>query len=371
MFAPKSPKKAKPIKTPPPISQAAIQARAYELWRSRSTYSTAEEDWNEAKRQLEQEQAARLKEMRKVASRLNQLFLYLEKRVWEPGANLVERAAFFQIVEKLSPVFEAIGVLLIPFVVWWATQSYQMQKDEQDQAIRQQEAIKNYLNQLTTVFLDGKIKQDSDLQSVTRASTLALLRDPSLNGDGKGQVIGFLSELDLIAIDTENEEGIKKGETQKKQKKPVISLEGVDLSRANLIIANLSYANLSRADLRFAFLRYANLSYADLRFAFLLNANLSYANLLGADLRNVYLGGANLSGANFRDANLRDADLSKAKNWTEEQLDRAKLCKTQLPSGTSLDPNRDCKELGIPVSTREDLQAKPVCHSMKQRDPIG
>ena len=131
----KPPKIAKNIKPIPPISEEAIRERAHELWRSRSIHGTAEDDWNEAKRQLEQEQVAKSKGLRRLASRLNQPFLWLEKRVWEPGADLVERAAFFQIVEKLSPVFEAIGVLLIPFVVWWATQSYQEQKDKQDQAI--------------------------------------------------------------------------------------------------------------------------------------------------------------------------------------------------------------------------------------------
>ena len=342
MSAPKTPKRTKPSKTPVPIPETAIQARAHELWQSRSTRRTAEEDWNEAKRQLEQ--AARLKGWRRVASWLNQPFLLLEKRVWEPGAALVERAAFFQIVEKVSPVLEAIGVLLIPFVVWYATQSYQVQKDKQDQAVRQQDAIKTYLNQLTTVFLDGKIKEDSDLQQVTRASTLALLQDPSLDGDGKGQVIEFLSQLGLILIATEDDEG----EAQKKQKQPVISLARVNLSGANLSSANLSGANLSGASLS-----NANLSNVYLIKDYLIDATRTAirinANLINANLSFVNLSGANLDGAILRGANLNYADLSRAKNWTEEQLSQAKLCKTQLPPGTTLDPNRDCKELGISI----------------------
>ena len=155
MTIPRFSKKTKRIKPCPPISEAAIQLRAHELWQSRTTRSAAKEDWDEAKSQLEQEQAqeqvASLKGFQKIVFWLNrpiQPFLYLEKRVWEPWAELFGRAAFFQVIEKLSPAMEAVGVLLIPLVVWGATQSYQFQKDRQDQAIRQQDAIKNYLSQL-------------------------------------------------------------------------------------------------------------------------------------------------------------------------------------------------------------------------------
>ncbi len=72
--------------------------------------------------------------------------------------------------------------------------------------------------------------------------------------------------------------------------------------RANLRVANLSYADLSCANLRVA-----NLSYADLR-----GANLSGANLSGANLSYADLSCANLRGANLRVANLSYADLSCA-----------------------------------------------------------
>ncbi|MBW4657548.1 MAG: pentapeptide repeat-containing protein [Drouetiella hepatica Uher 2000/2452] len=329
MTAPKPSKKTKSTKPLAPISEEAIRERAHELWRSRSRRSTSEEDWNEAKLQLEKEQAARLKGWRWVASLLNQPFLMLEKRVWEPGANLVERAAFFQIVERLSPVFEAIGVLLIPVVVWYATQSYQEQKDKQDQAVRQQEAIKTYLSQLTTVFLDGKIKEDKDLQSVTRASTLALLKDPSLDGNGKGQVIGFLSELKLIAIEP------KKGEAKTQI---VISLARADLSGADLRSADLRSADLSDVNLSSANLRGSNLSRANLS-----DVNLSAADLSAADLSSANLRGADLSNTNISRANISRADLRGTK------LRFVKLCKTKLPPSAKVNPDRDCKELGIPT----------------------
>lgn len=60
------------------------------------------------------------------------------------------------------------------------------------------------------------------------------------------------------------------------------------------------------------------------------------------------LGKADLSSANLSSADLSDANLSNVKNWTKEQLSSARLCQTKLPVGADLNPNRDCKALGIP-----------------------
>lgn len=70
-----------------------------------------------------------------------------------------------------------------------------------------------------------------------------------------------------------------------------------DLSGANLISADLSYADLHSADLISA-----NLS----------SANLSSANLFRADLRGAKLSSASLSGADLRGANLSTANLTGA-----------------------------------------------------------
>ena len=68
-----------------------------------------------------------------------------------------------------------------------------------------------------------------------------------------------------------------------------------NLSRADLLGANLSGADLSGADLSGA-----NLSGADLLGANLSRANLSGADLLGANLSGAYLSVADLSGADFQ-----------------------------------------------------------------------
>lgn len=144
------------------------------------------------------------------------------------------------------------------------------------------------------------------------------------------------------------------------------SLTGGSLYRVDLSHANLQGAALSRTEFTGADLSSANLSSADLYGANLRNANLSNANLSSANLTGVDLDSADLSGANLSNTRLGSTlsnqftfsypiliypgsfDLSSPKNWTDKQLGAAKLCRTALPQGSKLAPNRDCKELGIP-----------------------
>jgi uncharacterized protein YjbI with pentapeptide repeats len=263
---------------------------------------------------------------------------WTEKRAIEPFANYLDQADIFRIVEKLSPVIEAIGIIAIPLVIWLATQSAQEAKDESEKAARAQEAVKNYLNQLSTVFLDGDLEKDERLRTVTRASTLALLNDPNLDGKHKGQVIDYLTELKLVQVE---ESDFKEEENSLKAKEAVISLSFSNLNGADLIRANLSGVNLKKADLSKAYIFWADLSRADLS-----EANLSETNLMGtklseANLRRAFLRKTKLSGADLSNADFSDAYLD------ETAIRGAKLCKTILPSEIKLDPNRDCKELGI------------------------
>ncbi|MBI4865571.1 MAG: pentapeptide repeat-containing protein [Candidatus Wallbacteria bacterium] len=99
-------------------------------------------------------------------------------------------------------------------------------------------------------------------------------------------------------------------------------LEGVVLMEADLAESNFSGSNLSNSNLRGAFLSNCDLSGADLRatdltgadltFANLTGAQLAGANLLGANLSDALLPGADLTGANLRSADMRRADLRNA-----------------------------------------------------------
>ena len=80
--------------------------------------------------------------------------------------------------------------------------------------------------------------------------------------------------------------------------------------------------------------------------------NLVRTDLSGANLSVADLFIANLSGANLFGANLSGANLSGAKFITKTQLEGAMLCNTKLPQEIKLNPDRDCKALGITPSSK-------------------
>jgi hypothetical protein len=102
------------------------------------------------------------------------------------------------------------------------------------------------------------------------------------------------------------------------------SLEGANLSHAQIIRgilgysflndANLEGANLNSADLNHANLSHANLTRASLTgvnlyYAYLLNANLDGAQIQNSDLSSANLAGATLRGSLLRNINLSESDL--------------------------------------------------------------
>lgn len=110
-----------------------------------------------------------------------------------------------------------------------------------------------------------------------------------------------------------------------------VRLPHANLSSANLSHAVLSYAHLGEAGLLNANLSRASLTRALLREAVLSHANLSKAvleeaNLIGAELNNADLTGASLVGAD-----LTGADLTGVKGLTQAQLDKARAKKGKPP----------------------------------------
>ncbi|MEM6252643.1 MAG: pentapeptide repeat-containing protein [Cyanobacteria bacterium P01_D01_bin.156] len=123
-----------------------------------------------------------------------------------------------------------------------------------------------------------------------------------------------------------------------------LSLEGLEAPNANLARIELPHAELSNCNLRMANLQQANLQGANLQGADLRAADLQNANLRGANLQGSNLEGANLRNAELWEARWWDADLSEAELWWAEvhieDLEGARLCRTIMPDGQTLD--RDC-----------------------------
>ena len=149
------------------------------------------------------------------------------------------------------------------------------------------------------------------------------------------------------------------------------NMKGANLWRTNLEGSNLQFANLEQSNFEAANLEEAVLENANLVRAVLWKANLKGAYLSDADLKEVNLTDANLEGAslhrtnleradlfntNLEGAGLWDANLQGVQNLSENQLFKAKLCRTILPATISLNPNRDCKELGIDPEAGEYVE---------------
>lgn len=62
----------------------------------------------------------------------NRPLIKLEKLMIEPFNTFLRESAVFDIFDRLSPALEAIGVLLIPLVLYLATQAYEEQREAQE-----------------------------------------------------------------------------------------------------------------------------------------------------------------------------------------------------------------------------------------------
>jgi streptogramin lyase len=103
------------------------------------------------------------------------------------------------------------------------------------------------------------------------------------------------------------------------------NLQNAQLQNANLIGANLQGDNLAGAQFQnHAFLSYANLQGDNLANANLAGADLANASLQGANLQGADLAGANFTNADLTGANLQDADVTGV-TWTGANLTGANL----------------------------------------------
>jgi len=297
--------------------------------------------------------------------RLNRPFIWLRRRIIEPLDFRSYQANFFEFFARVSPFLQAIGVLAIPCVLF----IYENKREDRQTAfeqkviasqaeVRQQQAVRAYLSQITTIYLDvedrEKIEQDEDFRKLLATNTIAIfdelsinesfqddledddeLREKLLKSDRKGDVINFLYQLGWISGD-----------------EPLLSLHGANISQANLGIVELNEVNFSKTDLSGAYLFGADLNDADLSEAILSNANLrntelknidlSGAQLGGADLNRAFLKGANLSGAYLSGADLSRANLSNA-DLRGALLSDAVFCKTIMEDGKTKN-NSGCEE---------------------------
>jgi hypothetical protein len=187
-----------------------------------------------------------LTRIQKILSRLNQPFLFLEKRAVEPFANWLDRWDLFRILEKVG---FAIAVLLF-------------------------------------------ISEMGDRQQQTHYEAWQVINSAS----GQKTDGGRKEAMQALVKDRISLNGINAEEAHL----PNIDLKDADLTSAKLNNAILQEANLENAQL----------FQAELKGADLISANLKNADLRLADLTDATLTGANLEGAKFCNTTMPDGTLS-------------------------------------------------------------
>ena len=299
------------------------------------------------------------------------------------------------------PQLEWMKLLAVPLVIAAAGSiiTGQIQREANQNAV-----LKEYFDKLEELTFGQNLLAATPNEGaivLARGRTVVALRELDLSR--KTQLIAFLQASDLSQITENSAEPVISFKAQNLSDLDLrrVNLSGLDFQRAALRNANLQGADLLNANLEGAALRNANLQGAysqnanlqgaslwdtNLQGAYLQNANfqgaylqsanlegadlwdanfqradlwdanlegadLLNANLEGADLLNANLEGADLLNANLEGADLSGANLQRALNLTQDQLALANLCRTKLPQDITLDPNRDCEELGIDPET--------------------
>ncbi|GCE31378.1 hypothetical protein KDA_68620 [Dictyobacter alpinus] len=226
-------------------------------------------------------------------------------------------------VQRGKTLWDWLQLLIVPVVlalggVWLN----QLQQSRERQAAQQQATLERelttdnqqetllqvYIDKMAELLIEKNLRvsqPEDEVRNIARVRTLMVLS--RLDNVRKGSVIRFLHEAGLI-------EGVK----------PIIRLQGADLShidlreadlhQANFRLANLKQALLSRADLRGAIMSRTDLQGANLHAAILQGTDLSAADLREADLSIADLQGAIVMGTDLRKATISSAQLARAKS---------------------------------------------------------
>lgn len=248
----------------------------------------------------------------------------------------------------------AVILLLSLFTAAWLeehdlrveTEQSNYQEAERAAAAQRKEIIKHFDEAILSLLPEikhGAAEIPAQVRvKIDETIRAALLK---LDGKGKGEMLHFLFERDLLCGENslvEWDGADFSGATLHNARLNRVCMEGVDLRKARLDGAHLAKSRLSRANLRKAYLRHADLREAVLVACNLSGAHLEHANLEGADLSD-----ASLEGAFLINANLSHCVLGSLAAGTEQpeaagvkerldRLDQAILVETILPDGRKM-----------------------------------
>lgn len=247
------------------------------------------------------------------------------------------------------------------------------QENETDREIgreqSREETHRLYLDTMQRLVLENGLRHgaDTEVRTIARARTLAVIRTLQGSPDRINHVVEFLKESHLLDTIDYGKPIESPAVTLARADFTGIDLQNVNLNKVNLrsckfvsanleatrltdtcleeadlLNVNLRHADLTDAHLEGASMRCANLRQAllrgthlegtDLYRAHLEGADLFISNLEGAYLISAYIDEADLSGANMSGARLSSAKMRAAKNLTQAQLDSAfRDASTEIP----------------------------------------
>lgn len=238
-------------------------------------------------------------------------------------------------------LWDWLDLLIVPAVItvgaYWFDQQQRKREQESQDARRAQElevekqraresALESYLSQMGELLLDRGLRGsggEDEVRTLARAYTLAVLG--RLGPEEKRSVLRFLRDARLIT-----------------RERPVISLDGADLTGAHLsemllLDTNLNGAFLDDANLDGAILNVIQLSGEDL-IAGRKGKPASVSTLIRAYLRRASLRRTSLRGVDLREADLSNADLTFALVNDEQLQATSSLTGAKMPFGNTTLP---------------------------------
>lgn len=239
---------------------------------------------------------------------------YLLNWIW---TGFIQKTLWDWMQLLIIPVVLSIGGLLF-------SRRQQLNEQQRNEETQQEAMLQSYIDRMSKLIskliIDnnlGDSNSSAAIRSIARALTMATAK--RLNPQRKAFLIQFLHESGLIR---NNKDG------------GIVDMTGVDLTKAELILVDLSNVDLRGANLREAVLHKVNLSHANLEKvcfckAILSGSNFKAANLCKAHLERADLRYAKMSNANLTQMNAKKADLRHA------VINNADFCNTDL-TGASL-----------------------------------
>ena len=204
-----------------------------------------------------------------------------------------------------------LTAISLPLFLFWGAQYFTWKSANEQRKIAdrryRQELLEKYLDYVSQLIFENSKNGTSLI--VIRAKTLSVLKE--LDGESKGQILGFLVDSEMI-VGSKNPVDISRANFRDANLKEA-KLKNVKLKNVNLTGADLTGADLTGADLTGADLKRADLKRAKLNLATLTNVDLTEANLTETDLNRANLKGADLTGANLTGTILSDDQLKQVK----------------------------------------------------------